>query len=106
MLAQNDTQRKVFRFMSGNNAMARGLTAPPGVPKARVTAFRKAFDAMIKDPAFIAEMKKRKFPLNPKNWKEYQKIILELVSTPKEIVLEARKAFGKKKKKKKKKKSS
>ncbi len=103
-LAQNDMQRKVFRFMSGNNAMARGLTAPPGVPKARVTAFRNAFDAMIKDPAFLAEMKKRNFPLNPKNWKEYQTIIHDLVKTPKDVVLEARRAFGKKKKKKKKKK--
>lgn len=98
-LAQNDIQRKVFRFMSGNNAMARGLTAPPGVPKARVMAFRNAFDAMIKDPKFLAEMKKRNYPLNPKNWKDYQTLIHELVATPKDVVLVARKAFGKRKRK-------
>jgi tripartite-type tricarboxylate transporter receptor subunit TctC len=98
-LAKNDMEKKVFRFMSGNNAMARGLTAPPGVPKARVDAYRKAFDAMIKDPKFVAEMEKRQFPLNPKNWKDYGDIILELVNTPEDIVKEARKAYGKKKKK-------
>ena len=86
--------------MSGNNAMARGLTAPPGVPKDRIDALRKAFDAMVVDPKFIAEMKKRNYPINAKNWKGYRAIIEELVNTPKDIVNEARKAYGKKNKKK------
>ena len=38
---------------------------PPGTPKDRVQIFRKAFQATLKDPEFIAEAKKGNFELDP-----------------------------------------
>jgi len=36
----------------------RPLTLPPGTPKERVAAWRKAYAATLKDPAFLADAKK------------------------------------------------
>jgi len=85
-LATTDEQRKLFKFLAGNNTIARGLTAPPGVPADRVAALRAAFDAMVKDEAFKADLAKHQFPLNPKNWQDYGALIKDLAETPPEIV--------------------
>ena len=38
---------------------------PPGVPADRAQALRRAFDATLKDPAFLAEAEKLKLEVNP-----------------------------------------
>ncbi len=85
-LAQNDQQKKIFIFLAGNNSIARGLTAPPGVPKDRVDALRVAFDAMIKEGGFTADLQKHGFPMNHKDWKGYAQMIKDLAETPPEII--------------------
>jgi tripartite-type tricarboxylate transporter receptor subunit TctC len=85
-LAKTDEQKKIFMFLAGNNSIARGLTAPPGVPADRVAALRNAFDAMIKEGAFTADLAKHGFPMNHKDWKGYAAMIKELAETPPEII--------------------
>lgn len=85
-LAKTDEQRKIFIFLAGNNSIARGLTAPPGVPADRVAALRTAFDAMIKEGPFVADLKKHGFPMNHKDWKGYAQMIKDLAETPPEII--------------------
>lgn len=38
----------------------RPVTLPPGTPKDRVAAWRRAYAATLKDPAFLADAKKSK----------------------------------------------
>jgi tripartite-type tricarboxylate transporter receptor subunit TctC len=52
--------------------------APPGVPADRVQALRRAFDATIKDPDYIAEMNKQRLEIVPLNGEELQKIVAEV----------------------------
>ncbi|MSP48915.1 MAG: hypothetical protein EXQ95_06270 [Alphaproteobacteria bacterium] len=85
-LAKTDEQKKVFMFLAGNNAIARGLTAPPGVPADRVAALRAAFDAMIKEGPFTADLAKHGFPMNHRNWQEYAAIIKGLAETPADVI--------------------
>jgi tripartite-type tricarboxylate transporter receptor subunit TctC len=56
--------------------------APPGLPPERIAALCTAFDAMVKDPDFIAEMKKHDAPLDPLPGSELQRLVTETLSLP------------------------
>ena len=64
-------------------------TAPffttPGVPAERVKALRDAFAAMVRSPAFLDEAKKLGLDINPVLGEELQRIVAEIVDTPKPI---------------------
>ena len=67
----------------------RPVAAPPGVPEDRVAALRRAFDATMKDPAFIAEAAKLQLEIEPMTGAEIHKMLAEAFATPKDIVAEA-----------------
>ncbi len=64
-LVKTEDAKSMVRFLHLTGLIGRALHTPPNVPKARVAALRKAFDATMKDPAFVADYKKRKLPLGP-----------------------------------------
>lgn len=84
-LATNEDDRRLLGLVT--RVLARAVAAPPGVPKARIDAIRAAFDKTIKDPAYLAEMNKRKMAIeNPMNGQEVTTYIYGIASTPKHIV--------------------
>ena len=62
------------------------LFTTPDVPPERVQALRDAFAATMKDPDFLAEIKKDKLDLNPVRGEEMQKLVADIVATPKSVV--------------------
>ena len=68
---------------------------PPGVAAERVAFARKAFNAVMADPVFLADIKKSKVDISPIKGEVIQKIISDVVNAPKDIVAKARKAAGK-----------
>jgi tripartite-type tricarboxylate transporter receptor subunit TctC len=84
-LAQNDEDRAIFRLLSAPTTIGRPVFTSPGVPAERVKALRAAFDAMIKDPAFLAEAEKEHFDINPISGEQMQRIVEQIVATPKPI---------------------
>ena len=66
------------------------MTAP-GAPPERVEALRRAFDATMKDPAFIVEAAKANLDLGPLSGEEAQKISDSIVNAPPEVVAQAKK---------------
>ena len=54
----------------------------PGVPQERVEALRAAFNATMKDPAFLATAAKANMDLNPVSGEELQRIVADLFATP------------------------
>lgn len=85
-LARDDRERKMITALFSPETMGRPFAAPPGMPKARVAALRKAFDDTMKDPAFLAYAKKVKLELNPISGLEAQKIVKDILNTPPDIV--------------------
>jgi tripartite-type tricarboxylate transporter receptor subunit TctC len=81
----------VVKLLSVPVTMARITGTPPGVPAARIAAFRAAFDKTMKDPAFLAAAEKRKMDLDYMSGAEVQQNIAELVKTPKDVLEKARK---------------
>ena len=93
-LARNDQERQILKLVFVRGAMGRPFTAPPGVPAERVAALRQAFDAMIKDPAFLAEAGRARLEITPISGAELQKLLVEVYSTPPEIVRKTRVLLG------------
>jgi hypothetical protein len=64
-LLKTEEQKKMARLVFGPAEITRPLAAPPGTPKARVAALRKALMDTMKDPALIADGKRIKVDFEP-----------------------------------------
>jgi tripartite-type tricarboxylate transporter receptor subunit TctC len=73
--------------------MAWPFTAPPDLPMDRVAALRAAFDATMRDPAYLAEANKRGLEVNPMSGAAIDKLIAELYETPPDLVAAAKAAM-------------
>ena len=85
-LAKNEEDRAVLHFMSADSAFARAVVTTPDVPVERVSALRKAFDATMTDPQVIEESRKARRDLSPVRGEEVQKVVEEVLRTPRAVV--------------------
>ena len=100
-ITTSDEGRAVANFLAASADIGRALATPPGVPMARVAALQTAFAATMKDPVFLAEIKKRNLDLNPATAAELDAIVAATLATPPAIAAKAADIVrsGKKKKK-------
>ena len=73
--AKTEIDRQALELLFAPQAVAWPLVAPPGTPADRVTLLRRAFDATMKDPAFIAEAKRLRIDVEPVTGEAMQKIV-------------------------------
>jgi tripartite-type tricarboxylate transporter receptor subunit TctC len=85
-LAQRAEDKRAIAFLYIGQGIGRPFVAPPGLPPDRLKMLREAFDATMKDPAFIAEAKLRKFDVSPENGAHLQALIDKAYATPHEII--------------------
>jgi hypothetical protein len=81
-LATAPDDRAALKLLSAPTAIGRPIFTTPGVPQERVEALRAAFNATMKDPAFLATAAKANMDLNPVSGEELQRIVAELFATP------------------------
>jgi tripartite-type tricarboxylate transporter receptor subunit TctC len=81
-MAKNDDDRAVLDYVSKAVAVGRPVGPTPDVPKERVAALRKAFEATILDPEFVAEADKQRMEISPMTGAELQQIIEDLITAP------------------------
>jgi tripartite-type tricarboxylate transporter receptor subunit TctC len=91
--AKTDQARQLLQFFSTDVVIGRPFVTAPGTPADRVAALRKAFDAMMKDPAYLAEMKKTGLGVQPVAGARLQTIVRDFMNTPATIVAKAREAM-------------
>jgi hypothetical protein len=84
-LAKNDQDRAMLKLLSAPTTVGRPLFTTPGAPPERVKALRDAFEATMTDPAFIAQAKKQNFDIDPVSGEDLQKIVAEIVASPKSL---------------------
>jgi tripartite-type tricarboxylate transporter receptor subunit TctC len=85
-LVSKPDDRQLLDLMIGTSAMARPFAAPPGLPPDIAATLRRAFDATMKDPAFLAEAAKIQAEVLPTTGEEVQKLVTRLYATPKPVV--------------------
>jgi len=88
--ATTDRQRRTVNVILGRQAMGRPLVAPPGLPEDRKQALRRAFDATMTDPEYLAEATARSLEVNPVGGADLDKLLDDLYATPPEIIAEIR----------------
>jgi tripartite-type tricarboxylate transporter receptor subunit TctC len=94
-LSRGDVQKEpISRFVSLAMSVSRPLAAPPNVPADRVAILRRAFDATMKDPAFLAEAGKLNAEIDPMNGQDVQDAVDEILSTPKDVIDRIKAALG------------
>lgn len=89
--AANEDDRQILKLLSAGD-IGRAIFTVPGVPAERVAVLRQAFDAMLRDPAFIADAKKAKLDLEPMSGARLQQTVQEMVQFPKHLIERARAA--------------
>jgi tripartite-type tricarboxylate transporter receptor subunit TctC len=77
-LAQNDEQRQILRLIFARQGLGRPFLGPPGIPPDRLEALRQAFEATMKDPAFLAEADKLKMEINPLTGAEVEDLVKQI----------------------------
>lgn len=85
-LARAPEQAKILRAVSSASEIGKFLLTTPKVPAERVAALRAAFDAMARDPDYLAEAEQLRIELDPLPGIELQKIVGEVQSLPADIV--------------------
>jgi tripartite-type tricarboxylate transporter receptor subunit TctC len=84
----------IAKFMSLAVSTARPFAAPPGVPDDRIVVLRRAFDATMKDPEFLADARKLRLEIDPMNGEETQTVIAGILATPKPVLADVQAALG------------
>ena len=67
--------KEILSLYGSTAEVGRSIMAPPDVPADRLAALRAGFVAMLKDPAFLAEMEQRKMELDPMTGEELQALV-------------------------------
>ncbi len=94
-LAKTEEQRQVLKVFLYGQEMARPFAAPPGIPADRKAALLAAFERMLKDPEFLAEIKKLNVDLNPITGAAIDRMLKEIYATPKNVLQRAAQAATK-----------
>jgi len=81
-LAVDEEDRRVLRLLGSTAVVGRSFYAGPLVPADRVAALRRAFTAMVEDPAFQAAAAQAEIMVNPMPGEKLQAMIAELGRYP------------------------
>jgi tripartite-type tricarboxylate transporter receptor subunit TctC len=93
-LASKPEDRQLLELMVGTTAMARPFAAPPGLPASTATLLRRAFDATMKDPEFLADADKIKADVQPTTGEDVQRLVARLYQTPRPVVERVKKLLA------------
>ena len=87
--AKTDEQRNILAFHASSLETGRPILAPPGVPRERVEALRRAFDATMKDRAFLEEANQRKMEVDARTGEYVEGVLRAVASLPEATVAKA-----------------
>ena len=90
----SDINRKAVELILSQTVFHRSFIAPPGTPAAQLAILRKAFDATMNDPQFLADAKKLRIDVAPLSGARVQEVVRKLFEAPPDVVALARKAIN------------
>jgi tripartite-type tricarboxylate transporter receptor subunit TctC len=81
-LLKNPDDKQVLDLIVLPNAFGRPFVAPPGTPADRMAIYRQAFQAMVKDPQFLAEARNQRIAIEPLDDKQIEALLTRAYSAP------------------------
>ncbi len=91
--AKSEADRQTLRFAVARLEYGRPFFLPPNTPAERVQALRRAFDATMKDPAYLAEAERLKIEVDALTGEQVAALVEQVTRTPPELVERVRKAM-------------
>ena len=86
-LAKTSEQKAAINLVFASQGIARPYILPPGTPQHIVATWRKAFEDMLADPAFEADLKKLNLDFdNPMTGPQVEAMIAKLYATPEDVL--------------------
>jgi tripartite-type tricarboxylate transporter receptor subunit TctC len=89
-LVRDASERKIYDFLTAPERLGRLFMVSGTVPAERVAALRSAFDAMVVDPAFLAEAAQLRLLVAPMGAQEVAHHVGELYATPADVLTRAK----------------
>lgn len=99
-LVKSGIDREMVTILESNFNVGQGFYVPPGVPKKTVDVLRKSFGALMKDPVFKAEAKKRGVQTFSRTWQQVEEAVKVGYGSRKEVAERLATLLGFRKKKK------
>lgn len=93
-LAKTPEDRLLLELVFAPQTFARPFAAPPGVPKDRVAALRKAFAETTRDARFLADAEKEQLEIDLVPGEEIDAILERLYATPPAVIERAKRAMA------------
>ncbi len=91
---QTPEDKQVLGLYASGGAIGRAFFGPPGIPPQIAKALRDGFAAMVKDPDFLADLKKANLDVEPATAAELQKVVEATVKVPDSVRARVRAIFG------------
>jgi tripartite-type tricarboxylate transporter receptor subunit TctC len=86
--------RQILRLLSSPVEVGRPYMAPPETPADRIALLRKAFDATMKDKAFLDEGQQLSLEINPISGAELAKIVTATLEAPASVLAAIKPIMG------------
>jgi len=86
--------RKALELFFARAAMGRPFVAPPDMPADRLGVLRQAFEAMLRDPAFLDDARKQNLNVVPVSGRAMVDLVANAYRTPPDIVKRTLRALG------------
>jgi tripartite-type tricarboxylate transporter receptor subunit TctC len=92
-LGRDAEQVQILRIVSNGTELGKLILSTPETPADRITALRRAFDATMKDPDFIKDLRASGFDLDPLTGEELQAVIGEVVNAPPSVLAKVKQIY-------------
>ena len=89
-----ETGRRLATVILAANVFGRPMNTAPGVPGERVRILREAWNRTVKDAEFLADAKKRGWPVEPVAGEALESLAKEVMAQPPEVVQRLKKFLG------------
>ena len=81
-LASNEDDRSMLKLLSAPATIGRPILSTPGLAAPVKEVLRTAFNATMKDPAFLEDAEKQKTEINPMTGEDLERIITDIMTVP------------------------
>ena len=86
-------EKQVLAIFASASEIGRSLMTAPHVPEDRIAALRAAFDATLKDPEFLADLRKTHAEFGPMSGAALQRLVADTRNVPPHVLERARDAI-------------
>jgi tripartite-type tricarboxylate transporter receptor subunit TctC len=89
-IARTEEDKKLLWLFGANADIGKSIVAPPAMAPERIAMLRSAFSAMLKDPAFLADVRNANMDFDHAPGERLQRIVSETIQVPEALRHRAR----------------